>query len=245
MQTVQILTADLLPQGACAVELYIPTVSQSREEFSAQRRRAQLHPQERKLICNAVDRRQQEFADGRWCAHQALVKLGVDLDRARAPIGRGPHGMPLFPQGVAGSITHTTGEAWAYRAAIVRALPAGVPLSVGVDAEPAKPLPAGILERIASGAEQSLVLGDPVAARVLFSIKETVFKVCFPLSRVFLEFDQAEVEILDSAGHGGGVGRWQARVTGVPGIESVSGRWSIRQGVIVTTGWASSPVRLA
>lgn len=259
-----ILDSDLLPTGACAAELYLPSTNGplSRAEDGADagtdtgadtgaaHRFAALHDEEKRQIEQAVGRRQQEFADGRWCAHRAMVTLGVPPDSAQAPILRGPHGMPLFPKGITGSITHTVGDSWAYRAAVVAAVGTGeMPVSVGVDAEPSAPLPGGILERIASSGERRLVGGDPVAARLLFSVKESIFKVCYPLVGEFLDFDEAEVVSLGwvaapgPVSETGPVGQWQAvltprgtpaQFTGMP----IVGRWSIRQGIIVTTGWA-------
>nr|WP_284287855.1 hypothetical protein [Angustibacter aerolatus] len=75
-------------------------------------------------------------------ARQALRSLGV----APAPLPRGERGAPAWPLGVVGSITHCDG----YRGAAVAA--ATECAAVGVDAEPAAPLPDGVLATVATPA---------------------------------------------------------------------------------------------
>src|SRR5258708_1959162 len=68
-------------------------------------------------------RRPHEFERGRACAHRALERLGVP-----GPVGRNDETRgPLWPPGVAGSITHT-------RALAVAAVMHGAAL--GIDLEP-------------------------------------------------------------------------------------------------------------
>ena len=99
-----------------------------------------LLPSEQAQVSGAVDVRKGEFGDARWCAHQALKELGLRSDDA---ILRGERGMPLWPAGCTGSLTHTEG----FRAAV--AAPTRYVLSMGLDAEVAEALPAGIIHQIA------------------------------------------------------------------------------------------------
>ena len=108
-----------------------------------------LHPLEQALVTHSVDKRKAEFGDARWCAHQALEALGRDSSK---PILRGERGMPLWPSSVSGSLTHTDG----FRAAV--AAPRLLVHSMGLDAEPAEPLPDGVLGSIA---RDSLISCDP------------------------------------------------------------------------------------
>jgi len=57
---------------------------------------------EREIVSGAVQRRQQEFSSGRWCAHQALKILNVHCSY----IGVGELHQPLWPQGVIATISH-------------------------------------------------------------------------------------------------------------------------------------------
>lgn len=63
-----------------------------------------LDPKEQSIVSHAVDIRKSEFGDARWCAHQALRELGFTGSN---PILRGERGMPLWPEGFIGSMTHT------------------------------------------------------------------------------------------------------------------------------------------
>lgn len=42
----------------------------------------ELHPAERVVVSRAVDNRKGEFGDARWCAHQALLELGMKASNA-------------------------------------------------------------------------------------------------------------------------------------------------------------------
>jgi 4'-phosphopantetheinyl transferase EntD len=69
-------------------------------------------PEEEALVANTAPKRRRDFALGRACAHQALTALG----RGDAVIGRHGNGAPVWPDGVVGSITHTSGYAAALAA---------------------------------------------------------------------------------------------------------------------------------
>ena len=142
----------------------------------------QLLPEEAAIVSTAVMRRRRQFAASRACARRALVDLGVKPTK----ILSGPHREPIWPPGVVGSITHCEG----YCAAAVShgATIAGL----GIDAEIHAPLPAGVAEKIAYGEEREWLRTRRYAAtcwdRLLFSAKESVFKVWFPLTAHWLEF---------------------------------------------------------
>lgn len=59
---------------------------------------ASLHPEERKLVAHARDKRLAEFATGR-----ALLRELLD---SPAPIARAAHGAPDWPEGIVGSLAH-------------------------------------------------------------------------------------------------------------------------------------------
>ncbi|MFD3518942.1 4'-phosphopantetheinyl transferase [Streptomyces sp. NPDC058653] len=192
---------------------------------------AKLFPEEALLVKSAVAQRRGEFATARHCARQALTRLG-------APAGAiltGERGSPLWPEGVVGSITHCLG----YRAAVV-ARPAHV-VSIGVDAEPAQPLPPGVLEAVALPDEQiavkELLESAPEVAwdRLLFSAKESVYKAWFPLTRRFLEFEQARLAFDPENG------TFTAQLLAGPAragsrtLHSFDGRWMSEKGIVLTS----------
>ncbi|WP_018216005.1 4'-phosphopantetheinyl transferase family protein [Salinispora vitiensis] len=121
-------------------------------------------------MANAVESRRREFITGRRCTRDALAKLGCPPALSRP----GPKQEPQWPPGVAGAITHCAG----HRAAAV--VPATVLASVGIDAEPNGPLPAGVEESVTVPAERemraSLARAHPGVHwdRLLFRAKESV-----------------------------------------------------------------------
>jgi 4'-phosphopantetheinyl transferase EntD len=101
-------------------------------------------------------------------------------------------GMPVWPAGLVGSLAH---DAEVAIAAIARQQEFRC---VGVDIEPADPLAADLLGIVATAAERETMGDDPHGGRLLFSIKEAVYKAVYPLDRIFL--DHHDVEVSLSAG---------------------------------------------
>ena len=105
----------------------------------------QLFPEEEQIIADAVQPRRREYAAVRSCARACLQRLGYP----RVPILPGVGGAPIWPAGVRGSMTHCAG----YAAAAVALLPRVS--AIGIDAEPDAPLPDGVVDLIATPAEQA------------------------------------------------------------------------------------------
>ncbi|GLW99279.1 4'-phosphopantetheinyl transferase superfamily protein [Microtetraspora sp. NBRC 16547] len=185
---------------------------------------AVLFAEETALVTHAVDKRRREFTTGRHCARAALALLGFPP----APILKGERGAPVWPPGVVGSITHCAG----YRAAAVSV----DVLSIGIDAEPALPLPDGILETISLPGERDMLTrlgGGQPWDRLLFSAKESVYKAWFPLARRRLDFADARIGIDPDGG-------FTARLL-VPGphvgeaeLRGFTGRWLVADGLLMT-----------
>lgn len=193
-----------------------------------------LFAQEQRLVEGAVGARRRAFATGRGCARHALGTLGV----APEPILRDEHGAPLWPEGVVGSITHCDG----YCAAAVAWMRDA--RSIGVDAEPNLEMPKGVLERIALPAERAW-LGDYAAAhptiswdRLLFSIKEAVYKARYPLVQGGLDF-VGPLVMVDPL-----QGTFTAQAQdGEPAQRqpsTLSGRWRAQDGLLVSATFVPS-----
>lgn len=178
--------ADTTPRLLSAIVLEPVVVVETRTELSVC-----LHPEERDYIARAVDKRRAEFTTVRGCASRALRALGHERP-VQVP---GRHGEPVWPRGVVGSMTHCAG----YRAAAVA--PAEALDAIGIDAEPNAPLPDGLERQVASPEEARrcarLLAQHPQVCfdRLLFSIKESVYKAWFPREGVWLGFEEAEVVI--------------------------------------------------
>jgi 4'-phosphopantetheinyl transferase EntD len=189
-----------------------------------------LFPEEERSLGRAVDKRRREFATGRACAREALARLGVPS----TAVGSGPHGEPLWPSGVVGSITHCEG----YRACAVA--PARAVLTIGIDAEGDARLSDGVWAKVAHGGERDLrgatgpVRDGPHLDAVLFSAKEAVYKAWFPLTGRRLGFDDVEVSLDLAAAEF----RAKLLVPGAPvegaNLTEFRGRWAVEAGVVCT-----------
>lgn len=131
----------------------------------------QLYPEERIAVRNAIPKRIEEFAAGRVCARRALAELGFES----LPLPRGADRSPVWPAGVAGSITHTDGycgAAVAWRRQV---------LGIGIDAEIIGRLNDDMQRLICTPDEYRRLAqmdgsGRQEAAAVVFSAKEAFFK---------------------------------------------------------------------
>ncbi|GLY02175.1 MULTISPECIES: 4'-phosphopantetheinyl transferase superfamily protein [Actinoplanes] len=181
-----------------------------------------LFPAEEAVIARAVDKRRREFTTVRHCARAALAQLGV----AAAPIVPGERGAPGWPAGIVGSMTHCAGfrgSAVAWSSEVT---------AIGLDAEPAGPLPDGVLEAVARP-EEILALDRAARGvpwdRLLFSAKESVYKAWFPIAHRFLDFSEARLDL-------GADGTFTAVVlTAGPGEPTgFTGRWICKDGLVIT-----------
>jgi 4'-phosphopantetheinyl transferase EntD len=130
-----------------------------------------LHPDEEVFVAKAAPKRQRDFALGRACAHTALTQL----EQGGAAIAMGEGGAPLWPAGIVGSITHTTG----YAAALVAE--ARLFSGLGVDAERVGGVTQDLWPRLFDAAERDHLMGlegesRAIVATLFFSAKEAAHK---------------------------------------------------------------------
>ena len=142
-------------------------------------------------IANAVPRRRLEFATGRDCARRAMAALG----HAGTSIPRGDDRVPIWPEDLVGSITHT--DDWV--AAAVARRDQGF-VAIGIDLEPAVALPPDLWASVCAPEEQvklTVIRGmtPGLAARLAFCMKEAAFKCQYALSHAMLEFADLAVDI--------------------------------------------------
>jgi 4'-phosphopantetheinyl transferase EntD len=190
-----------------------------------------LWPEERAVVSGAVLKRRVEFTTVRVCARAALAELGVPP----APILPGVRGAPGWPAGIVGSMTHCAG----YRAAAVASEEFAA--SIGIDAEPHAPLPDGVLEAIARPEEHrwlaELAVRKPGVHwdRLLFSMKESVYKAWFPLTGKWLDFDEASITVEPSTETFTAVLQVPGPVLGGRELTGFTGRFGTSDTLVLTT----------
>jgi 4'-phosphopantetheinyl transferase EntD len=209
------------------IEQVLPDAAVGAEIFGDQT--VELFDAEEAQLARAVPKRRREYTTARAAARRALAGLGYPP----VPVLRGEHGEPLWPAGVVGSLTHCDG----YRACAVA--DADLVPVLGLDAEPAEPLSAGVFDRISVPAERgrhpelAAAVPDLPWDRLLFCAKEATYKAWYPQARRWLGFADAdirldpggtfEVEILVDG----------PEISGLGTLRGFKGRWATGHGVLV------------
>lgn len=185
---------------------------------------ATLLPEELEIVATAVPGRRREFSAGRTCARAALTSLGVEA----VPILSGAKREPIWPPGVVGSITHCVG----FAGAVVGRAQEWV--GVGIDVEPAARLPREVVPQVMGrgelGALERLPDSDVPWDLLVFSAKESVYKLWYPQQRRWLGFKDVRVRLSDD-------GSFSARIarTDRGSLPSdLVGRWAVGDGLAVT-----------
>lgn len=200
---------------------------------------ASLYPVEVEQVGAAVERRRLDFAGARACAREAMVRLGA----VPGPVLRGGRGMPVWPPGLVGTLTHTDGVR---AAALARS---GTVRSLGLDIERHEPLGPGVLEAVSLPEEARWVraarAAEPSVAwdALLFTAKEATYKAWFPLTHRWLGFGDAHITLVPDDNDDDEVvtGTVRSRilvdgqaVDGGPGLTEFRGRWAVRGGYVAS-----------
>lgn len=145
----------------------------------------ELEAAEQNLIRAWAPHRQREFATGRMCARGALSALGLES----GDLLPDTEGVPLWPKGAVGSISHCRGVVVAVAAR------GGRGALMGVDIEKTTRLSEAAMKRVVHPLEQGFVAGDQVKASILFSLKEAFYKAQYPRWRTTGNFHDLALEI--------------------------------------------------
>jgi 4'-phosphopantetheinyl transferase EntD len=124
----------------------------------------------------------------RIVARELLARMGVPT----TALPKGPSGAPAWPSDVVGSLAHDD------RVAVATVARRTTMATLGIDVEPAGPLPDDLLDMVATARERLVLHRQPAVGRLLFAAKEAVYKAINPLDGIFLEFHDIEVDLAGS-----------------------------------------------
>ena len=186
-----------------------------------------LHAAEEEAVSRATWKRRQDFHAGRAAARSALRQLGV-FDVA---IPRGTDGLPMWPDGFVGSISHCPG--WG-GAAVARLSDLA---AIGLDLEVRRRVHSRLLAAVCTPRERAWMsaTGTTVeTATLVFSAKEAVYKCVYPVTRAPLAF--ADVEIMADLSSGDLAATLPARLP--PDWRQLAGRFAFCTAHVATSFWA-------
>lgn len=142
-----------------------------------------LFPEEHSAFARSVVKVQRASGAARIVARGLMQRLGISPQ----PVLKATAGMPQWPDGIVGSLAHDSTVAVA---ALARRADF---LSIGVDIEPAEGLDPDLLDLVATEGERAEIDNSPLQGRLLFAIKEAVYKAVYPLDGKFLDHHDVEV----------------------------------------------------
>ena len=143
-----------------------------------------LLPEEQAAFAQSVIKVQRASGAARIVARELMQRIGT----APQPVRKAEAGMPQWPGGLVGSLAHDASIAIA---ALARRTDF---YSIGIDIEPAERLEPDLLDLVATQRERGHIERSPLQGRLLFAIKEAVYKAAYPLDRTFLEHHDVEVD---------------------------------------------------
>lgn len=187
-----------------------------------------LFPEEAGAVAKAAPVRLATFRAGRGCARAALKKLGSPP--AAIPVT--PSGAPIWPQGFVGSIAHTNEIAAAVIARSDRVK------GLGLDLETSEPIDDATMVGIVCQPEelvparQAAALENLRRGKLIFVIKEAVYKLYSPLAGAFLEFHDLTVFLDEPAGTFRAVLANPERPS-LNGVRAVTGVFAETEGLVI------------
>jgi 4'-phosphopantetheinyl transferase EntD len=126
----------------------------------------------------------------RSVARSLLRNLGFE----HVSLPRLPSGGLAWPPGTVGSISHDQ------RVAVAAVARVGRVIGLGIDIEPAEPLPPDLVTRVATSAECARYSRTVLESRLLFCSKEAIYKAVNPVDGMFLDFHDIEIDLAKGCG---------------------------------------------
>lgn len=177
------------------------------------------------VLPGALPGRLAEFSAGRHAARAAMMALGLPL----AAIPMADDRAPIWPEGVAGAITHS-------RSHCLAAVLSGA-AGLGLDLEEDVDLPVDLWSTILLPEERDWVLRQDHpgrAATLVFSAKEAAYKAQYPHSLSLFGFDTLRL-----AFQGDGFAAMFCRpVSPFAAGDRIPGRWGRAEGHVLTVALA-------
>lgn len=177
---------------------------------------ANQFPEEAALISKAVPKRVREFLAARNLARALLSHLDV----APSSLGRGSMGEPLWPQGIIGTISHST------PLVVVAVARERDYRALGIDIEPNLPLPPDIGKYVSLPGEND----NSPASRAVFVTKEAFYKAHCGVHHRMLDFKDVRLNWLPSG--------WIATEISPP--PNAIGSTTLQGHFVVTAGWLAA-----
>jgi 4'-phosphopantetheinyl transferase EntD len=182
-----------------------------------------LLAEEIELTRNMVAKRRRDFSHGRQCAREALRLLGEPPTAVLV----GHNREPLWPKGITGSISHTGPTAIAavaHKAELT---------SLGIDIEFAEPLDRDIIGMVQRDDETDWSTGSDM--KILFSIKESIYKCIYPLLHIFVDFQDMQVIRSDDNASFTAIAHNSAIDQDL--IAKLSGRYRLNNSFVISSAW--------
>lgn len=175
------------------------------------------------LVARAVDSRRSEFATGRELARTLLRRMGCEVSELLRDDDR----VPCWPERVVGSISHCDDLC------VVAIAPSTDYRGIGLDVEPDEPVKEGVERIVCRPGERTWLesvppLERPRRIKLIFSVKEAVYKAFYPELRTFWSFQDVETEIDLEAGS------FKASLPEGTEVREIEGRVARREGWILS-----------
>jgi len=141
-----------------------------------------------------------EFLAGRILLKDVIKKISND-EKTDMEVGFGANGMPLWPKGIVGSVTHTKSHVCVMVGLSKEYLAIGIDLEPLISSEKSQELrPVVLSERECSLYHQytNIMPFNQFFTRC-YSFKEAIYKLLFPQIKTFIDFKEIEVMSINQA----------------------------------------------
>jgi len=140
---------------------------------------------EARSIAQASPLARRASASARIVARALLQRLGLPP----AALPKGASSAILWPEGVTGALAHDAEIAVA-AVGLMREV-----RGIGIDIEPAGPLGLDLDALVMTAAERQRTGNDPLQAKLVFVVKEAIYKALNPIDGRFLEYHDISVDL--------------------------------------------------